>query len=207
MVLLDGRMVVHVVAAEIGEGAGREPDAVEPPLVEAVARRLHRGMGDAGIGKLGEQLVQLDRIGRGELTVVVAAGRHDAGGADAGRRVSRLLPDLAGEGGDRGLAAGAGDGDHGFRLARIKPRRDPREHKPGIFDGNHRRWRRPSAAPLAATMATAPRPAASAAKLAPSALDPATATKIAPGCDLARIRGHSGDLGVGENAVGGQDTG
>ena len=32
---LDRRVVVHVVAAEIGEGGGLDADAVEPALVEA----------------------------------------------------------------------------------------------------------------------------------------------------------------------------
>ena len=47
MIVLDRRVIVHVVAAEIGEAAGGELDAVEPALVEAMARRFHRGMGDA----------------------------------------------------------------------------------------------------------------------------------------------------------------
>ncbi len=80
--------------------AGGEPDAVEPALVEAVAGGFHRGVGDARVGKFGQQLVELDRIGRGERAVVVAAGRDDARGADAGGGLAGLLPDLAREGGD-----------------------------------------------------------------------------------------------------------
>ena len=91
-IVLDRRMIVHVVAAEIGEAAGGEPDAVEPALVEAVAGGFHRGVGDAGIGEFGEQLVKLDRVGRGERAVVVAAGRDDAGGADAGGGDGRPAP-------------------------------------------------------------------------------------------------------------------
>ena len=64
MIVLDRRMIVHVVAAEIGEGAGREFHAVEPTLVEAVARRLHGGMGDAGRSQFGKQHVQRHGIGR-----------------------------------------------------------------------------------------------------------------------------------------------
>jgi hypothetical protein len=44
---LDRRMVVEMIAAEIGEGAGRDPDAVEPVLVEPVRGRLDREMRDA----------------------------------------------------------------------------------------------------------------------------------------------------------------
>ena len=40
-------MIVEMVAAEIGEGAGRDPHAVEAALVEAVRRRLHGEMGHA----------------------------------------------------------------------------------------------------------------------------------------------------------------
>ena len=114
--------------------AGGEPDAVEPALVEAVARGLHRGMGDAVVGEFREQLVQRDRIGRGQRAIFVAAGRDDAGRADAGRRLAGLLPDLAGEGGDRGLAAGAGDGDHRVGLAAEEARRRQRQRQPRVVD-------------------------------------------------------------------------
>ena len=73
MIVLDRRMVVHVVAAEIGEAAGGKPHAVEPALVEPVAGGLHRGVGDAGIREFAQQLVQRDRIGRGQRAVFVAA--------------------------------------------------------------------------------------------------------------------------------------
>ena len=94
VIVLDRRMIVHVVAAEIGEAAGGEPDAVEPALVEAMARRFHRRMRDAGVGEFREQAMQRDRVGRGQRAIFVAAGRDDAGRADAGRRLAGLLPDL-----------------------------------------------------------------------------------------------------------------
>ena len=43
-IVVDRRVVVHVVAAEIGEGGGGEAEAVEPALVEPVARGLDRGV-------------------------------------------------------------------------------------------------------------------------------------------------------------------
>ena len=43
-------------------------------------------------------------------------------------------PDLAREGRDRGLAAGAGDGGDGLRLARIEPRGRQRQRAPRIGD-------------------------------------------------------------------------
>ncbi len=70
-VVLDRRVVVHVVAAEIGEGAPPKAARRRGALVEAVAGSFHRRMGDAGIGEFGEQLVQRYRIGRGQRTVVV----------------------------------------------------------------------------------------------------------------------------------------
>ena len=72
--------------------------AVEPALVEAMARRFHRRMGDAGIREFAQQLVQRDRIGRGQRAVFVAAGRDDAGRADGGGGMAGLLPDLPREG-------------------------------------------------------------------------------------------------------------
>ena len=41
-IVRDGRMVVHVVAAEIGEAGGRNAETIEPALVEPVARGLDR---------------------------------------------------------------------------------------------------------------------------------------------------------------------
>ena len=35
-IIFQRRMIVEMVAAEIGEGAGRHPNAVEPALIEAV---------------------------------------------------------------------------------------------------------------------------------------------------------------------------
>ncbi len=113
-------MVVHVVAAEIGKGRSRKLDAVEPALVEAVAGSLHRRMGDAGICEFGKKLVQGNRIGRGERTVVVAAGRHHACRADHRGSKARMRPDLPGEGGDRGLAGRARHRNHRLRLATVE---------------------------------------------------------------------------------------
>ena len=46
-----------------------EAHAVEPALLEAVARRLDREMRHLGAGEVGQDLVQLDRIGRGQVAV------------------------------------------------------------------------------------------------------------------------------------------
>ncbi len=65
-------MIVHVVAAEIGEAGGGEPDAVEAALVEAVAGGLHRRMGDALAGEPVELGVERDRVGRRQAAVFAA---------------------------------------------------------------------------------------------------------------------------------------
>ena len=87
-------MIVEMIAREIGEGAGGEAHAVEPPLLEPVARRFEREMGDVVAGKIGHDLVQLDRIGRGEVAGHRAAGRDESDRAEARRLVPGPLPDL-----------------------------------------------------------------------------------------------------------------
>ena len=122
-------MIVHVVAAEIGEGGGNEAHAVEPVLVEAVARCLQRGMGDALRARGASSIwCNCDRIGRGQAAIIGAGRRDDADRADRGGGESRrCLEDLADEGGDGGLAARAGDGDELIGLQRIEASGHARE--------------------------------------------------------------------------------
>ncbi len=68
-IILGRRVVIHVVAAEIGEGAGGKPHAVEPLLVEAVRRRLHREMGDARVGERLKRPVEGQRVRRRQRTI------------------------------------------------------------------------------------------------------------------------------------------
>jgi len=58
-----GRVVVHVVARQIGESGGGGGHAVEPLLVEPVRGRLHREMGDSGLSEFRQRLVQRDGSG------------------------------------------------------------------------------------------------------------------------------------------------
>ncbi len=127
-IILEARVVVQMIARDIGEGAGRERDAVDAALLQAVARGFEREMGDAVLGKRGEDRVQLDRVGRGVLEHLGAARADDADRAEACRVESLPRPELAHEGGNRGLAVGAGDGDRGLRLKR---RRSARRSEPG----------------------------------------------------------------------------
>ncbi len=208
VILLDRRMIIHVVAAEIGEAAGGKPHAVEPALVEAVARRFHRGVGDAGIGQFRQQPVQFDRIGRGQLAVVVAARRNHAGRADACGCMPGLLPDLAGKGGDGGFSAGAGNGDHGFGLAREKPRRDLCQREPRIVDRQHRRGLRSERRASCRDDRGGASPCGVGGIGRAVGLGAGDGDEDRARHDLARIRRHSGDLGVGGNAaIGRKNTG
>ena len=65
-------MIVEMIAAEVGEAAGRDAHAVEPMLVEPVRGGLDREMRDAFAGELIQRAVQRDRIGRGERAVDLA---------------------------------------------------------------------------------------------------------------------------------------
>ena len=118
-----GRVIVEVVAAEIGEGRRLQPDAVEPVLVEAVRGGFEGEVRDALGRQLGQGLVQRDGIGRGQAAVDAAVGLDEADGAERGGLVAERGEDLPREVGDRGLAAGAGDGDDrlGLRADRSAP--------------------------------------------------------------------------------------
>ena len=176
-------MIVEMVAAEIGEGAGRDAHAVEAMLVEPVRGGLHREMRHAFAGELVERAVQRHRIGRGERAIDLARRRDQPDGADAGGLLAERGPDLAREGGDRCLAAGAGDRRDHLRLARKELRRRRARAR-----GAHRRpWTKatPSGSGSGGTRSaiTAAAPAATAwpTKRSPSSLAPAIATNRSPG--------------------------
>src|SRR3974390_827574 len=117
-IVLYGGMVIEMIARKVREGTGGDTHAVEAILIEAVRGRLEREMGDAFSCKFIERAVHFARMGRGERAVGFAARRDHADGADASRLQAERGPDLAREGGDRGLAASAGDRYDGARLAR-----------------------------------------------------------------------------------------
>ena len=133
-IVFDGLVIIEMVAREVGEGAGGDAHAVEPVLVEAVRGRFERQMRDALARQRIERAVQLDRIGRGQRAVFFPSWRDHADGADAGGWQAERGPDLPREGGDRGLAAGAGDGGDCCGLAREKARRGQCERAARIGD-------------------------------------------------------------------------
>ena len=90
-----GAVVVEMVLGQVGEAGRGESHAVEPALVEAVARGLHRQMVDA-LARQGRQiLVKRHRVGRGQAGVARQARRDDAERAEAGGLAARASPDLA----------------------------------------------------------------------------------------------------------------
>src|SRR4029079_2011781 len=78
-------MIVHVIAAEIGEGRRRELDAVETVLIEAVRGCLEGEMGDAFVYEFRKHGVQRYRVRRSQRAIDGAAGFHDADRSDGSR--------------------------------------------------------------------------------------------------------------------------
>ena len=58
-------MIVEVVAREIGKQRDVERNAVNPSLLQRVRRDFHHRFGASGIERAREQLIQLQRLGRG----------------------------------------------------------------------------------------------------------------------------------------------
>ena len=111
-VILDGGVVIEVVAPEIGVAHRREIDAVEAALLDPVRGGLHGEIGDAVVGEPRQGRVQGDRIGGRQRAVGGAPVRDDAHRAEARGVRAETRQDLAHEIRDRTLAAGARDGDH-----------------------------------------------------------------------------------------------
>ena len=123
----EGEVIVEMIAGDVGEARHRDAHAVEPVLVESMRGRFEREMSDAGIGEARERRVQFDGIGRGERAVPLLRRRHEPDRSDARGGEAERRPDLPGEGGDRGLSAGAGDGGDDCGLPREEFRRRKRE--------------------------------------------------------------------------------
>ena len=125
-------VVVEVVAAEIGEGGGREAHAVEALLLDSVRGGLHREMGDPLARELVERAVQQDRVGRRERAIGGGTGPDHAERAQARGLSPERREDLAGEIHDRCLAGRAGHRHEGFGLIWVEPRGRGRQGGPRI---------------------------------------------------------------------------
>ena len=71
-------VIVEMLVRQVGEGRRRELEAIEPMLVEAMARRLDGKMGNALACQGREIGMELHRIGRGEARLTREARRDDA---------------------------------------------------------------------------------------------------------------------------------
>ena len=105
---------------------------VEAALVEPMRGSLERQMGDPLAGNAVDDAMEFDRIGRRQRAVFLAGRRDHPDGADAGGGMSERGPDLAREGRNRSLAAGAGDGRNDGGLPRIELCRRKRQRAPRI---------------------------------------------------------------------------
>src|SRR4029453_6130190 len=105
-----------MIAGNVCEGAGSEPNAVEAALLQAVARCFERKMSDALVGEGGEDAVKLGRIRR-RMGERLGAGRADETDRAEARSLEPLArPKLAHERRNRCLAVRAGHADAHFRL-------------------------------------------------------------------------------------------
>ena len=103
-----------MILTEIGEDAHGEADAVHPIQCQRVGGHLHHHVGAAGIGHLAEQAVQLEGLRRGALGMQHLIADHVLDGAHQPHLgPGLLLQNALDEIGGGGLAAGAGDTDHG----------------------------------------------------------------------------------------------
>ena len=71
-IIFERRMIVEMIAADIGEGADLHAQAVEPMLIEPMRRGFDGEMRDALARKRLDVLMQRDRIGRRQRAVLFA---------------------------------------------------------------------------------------------------------------------------------------
>ncbi len=136
-IVFDGRVIVHVVSAEIGERRDPHAHAVEAMLIETVRGGLQRQMRDALARDVVERPVQRDRIGRRQRPVDGARRTHQTDRPDAGRGMAEPCPYLARESRDRRLAAGAGHGRDHSGLRGMETGGRERQRPPRIGDADN----------------------------------------------------------------------
>ena len=141
-VIFERRVIVHVVAGDVGETATENPDAIEAMLVQTVAGGFDRQMIDTVGFQLGQQFVNLHRIRRGVRQRHHAVRRDHAHGAQAGGGLAQRGPDFAQERDDGRLTLGAGDGGDCLGLRVIKSGGVARQAQAWIFGRNKRHAQR-----------------------------------------------------------------
>src|SRR5262245_58402972 len=133
-VILQCRMIIEMIAAEIRKAAGRDTHAVETALIEPMRRRFDRKVRHAFAGELIEAAVQCNRVWRCERAVDLMLGRDEPYRADAGRRMAERDPDLTGERRNRRLSARASNRRDHLRLTREQCRRSQRQSPARVLD-------------------------------------------------------------------------
>ena len=112
-------VVIQVVVGDVGEDPARQLGPGQAVLIQGVRARFHEAVRAPGIEHVGEELLQADWIrcgvGRGDHAI------HDAvlHGADQSGLAVEHAGEPVEEGGHRGLAVGAGDGDDLEALGRV----------------------------------------------------------------------------------------
>ena len=112
--LLGGKVLVHslmeiqVVAGEIGEDRGMEPQPVDPTQSEGVRGNLHHHMSTALRIQFGKQPVKIERLRSSVDGLEHTAGQMILDGADHGGRLSRRAQNGIHQMSGRGFAVGAG---------------------------------------------------------------------------------------------------
>jgi len=142
-IVVEPRVIIQMVLAEVGKRRCRQPHPVQPPLRQAVRGGFHRCMGHASLGHIRQQPVQRNRLRCG-VAQRRAEGSFHPGGADIHRLPAQRRPDLPGKGRHRGLAVGAGHRHHRLRLRAKPQRRRIGQRLPRIFGQHHRRCPRRS---------------------------------------------------------------
>ena len=111
---------VEVVLGQVREHAAREADAATPAELERVRGDLHRARAVAGVEHPPEGGLEVDRLGRRALDLLLHPAHHALDRAEQARLAPRRLEQVADQEGGGGLAVRAGDADHlelGGRIA------------------------------------------------------------------------------------------
>ena len=118
-VRLERPVEVEVFVAHVGEARRRKGDAVDPTLRERVGRDFDGDRGDAAIAHVGEQRLEVARLGRGEPGRQGRAPHPCPDRADHAGLLAERAGDRLEEIGDRRLAVRAGDSQASQRPGRV----------------------------------------------------------------------------------------
>ena len=119
-VVLHRAVIIEMIAGQIRKSGGTDRYAFEAELIETMARCFERHALKSGLGHFMKLTVQFDRIRRGQTTRGFQSRPHEAEGTEARGLPTHGVPNLAGKGGDRSLAVGAGHSGDGFGLIAVK---------------------------------------------------------------------------------------